>query len=48
MGLLTRGRASWFMGAGVKISVLQVLIVLRAWSGGGRGRARERERWRRK
>lgn len=43
MGLLTRGRASSFMGAGVKISVPQVLIVLRAWCGWVRGRARDGE-----
>lgn len=47
VGLLTRGRTFWFMGAGVKISVPQVLTVL-CLAGGGRGRAREMERWRRK
>lgn len=43
VGLLTRGRTFWFMGAGVKISVPQVLTVLRAWREGAEG---EQERWR--
>lgn len=43
VGLLTRGRTFWLMGAGVKISVPQVLTVLRAWQEGAEG---EQERWR--